>query len=148
MRTEDHNSSPKSVLSLRELEQSFVFVKFISGNTIFRQTLLKGILFKDDVFWQDCIASATGEGNMNAPRWCNDTGREEQKYSKKITVPTVTLSTTNPTWTCLQLKPDLIGESFVVWGGHTYESYFSEFLEILSWRGMLGRRHGYELFLP
>ena len=69
---------------------------------------------------------------MNAPRWCNDTDKEEQKYSKKITVPAVTLSTTNPTQTCLQLEPDLISESFVVWGGHTYDFYFSEFLEILS----------------
>jgi hypothetical protein len=41
MRTGDHSSSPKSVLSPYELEQCFVFVKFRRGNTVFRQTLLK-----------------------------------------------------------------------------------------------------------
>jgi hypothetical protein len=30
------------------------------------------------------------------------------------------------------LKPDLIGECFVIWGGHTYDEYFSEFFEIVS----------------
>jgi len=30
------------------------------------------------------------------------------------------------------LKPDLIGESFVIWGRHMYDVYFSEFLEIVT----------------
>jgi hypothetical protein len=47
------------------------------------------------------------------------------------------------------LKPDLIGESFVISGRHTYDFYFSEFLEIVArkedaWQ----KKHGYELFLP
>jgi hypothetical protein len=42
MRTEDRDSCPKSVFSLHGLEQSFVFVKFRRGNTVFRQTLFNG----------------------------------------------------------------------------------------------------------
>jgi len=42
MRTGDHNSTPKFVFSLHELEQSLEFVKFRRGDTVFRQMLLKG----------------------------------------------------------------------------------------------------------
>jgi hypothetical protein len=42
MRTEDHDSCPKSVFSLNGRQQSVVFVKFRKGNTVFRQTHLKG----------------------------------------------------------------------------------------------------------
>ena len=52
---------------------------------------------------------STSDTWMNNAHWWNDTERVNQIMQKKIR-PSATVSTTNPTWNGLGLKPGLCGE--------------------------------------
>lgn len=46
---------------------------------------------------------------MNKELWCIDTDKEKLTNERKICLGT-TISTKLPTWSCLRLKPDLLGK--------------------------------------
>jgi hypothetical protein len=154
MRTGDHNSSSKSVLSPYELEKCFVFVKFRRGNTVFRQALRKRCVRARVSYLRTISFTKTVQRQRQVNgTWIRHVGgmtqvREESKNSKKITALLSLCAPQIPHKpACNWNRILMVRVSWYREGTHT-TSISLNFSKLSQGRRMLGRRQGYELFLP